>query len=122
MVRPADTFCFVSAAQSTGKPKDFDRSQILTGVRLGRTWRMALDPAPPADQTAAGRTAADQTVADRTAADRTAADRTVADQTAADRTVADRKSSTPGKGSAVAAVAAAAERSVEAWELVQRAG
>jgi len=75
---------------------------ILTGVRLGRTLRMALDPVPAA-------AAAPQTVADQTAAD----------QTAADQTVADQKSLTPGKGSVAAA---AAEPSVEAWVLVQRVG
>jgi len=42
-----------------------------------------------------------------------------ADQTVADQTVADQKSLTLGKGSVAVA---AAERSVEAWELVQRAG
>ena len=71
--------------------------RILSGVRLGRTLRMALHPDPAAIQTAAARIQA---------ADQTAADQTVAGQTVADQTVADQKSLTPGKDS-VAVVAAA---------------
>ena len=96
-MRPADTFSapFLLLNQSADQ-------RILSGVRLGRTLRMALHPDPAAIQTAAARIqAADQTVADQTAADQTAADQTVADQT-----VADQKSLTPGKDS-VAVVAAA---------------
>ena len=101
-MRPADTFSapFLLLNQSADQ-------RILTGVRLGRTLRMALDPAPAAAaQTAAAQTAAAQTPA-------------AAAGTAADQTAADQKSLTPGKDSVAAA---AGERSVEAWVLVPHAG
>ena len=96
-VRPADTFSapFLLLNQSADQ-------RILSGVRLGRTLRMALHPGPAATQTAAARIHA----ADQTAAGQTVADQTAADQTVADQTVADQKSLTPGKDS-VAVVAAA---------------
>ena len=99
-MRPADTFSapFLLLNQSADQ-------RILTGVRLGRTLRMALDPAP-APAAAEPQTAAAQTPA-------------AAAGTAADQTAADQKSLTPGKDSVAAA---AGERSVEAWVLVPHAG
>ena len=73
--------------------------RFLTRVRLGRTLRMALHPAP-------------QTVA---------AAGSPADQTAVHRkSFAAGKSLTPGKGSAAAV--AAEELSTEAWVLVRHVG
>ena len=92
-MRPADTFSapFLLLNQSADQ-------RILSGVRLGRTLRMALHPDPAAAiQTAAARIQA---------ADQTAADQTVADRTVADQTVADQKSLTPGKDSVAVAAAA----------------
>ena len=81
-MRPADTFSapFLLLNQSADQ-------RILSGVRLGRTLRMALHPDPAAIQTAAARIQA-------------------ADQTVADQTVADQKSLTPGKDSVAVAAAA----------------
>ena len=91
-------FCFFSLPLLLLLLNQSADQRILTRVRLGRTLRMALHPAP-------------QTVA---------AAGSPADQTAVHRkSFAAGKSLTPGKGSAAAA---AEELSTEAWVLVRHVG
>ena len=95
-------FCFFSLPLLLLLLNQSADQRILTRVRLGRTLRMALHPAPQI-QTAA--------VAAQTPAART---------TAARKSFAAGKSLTPGKGSAAAV--AAEELSTEAWVLVRHVG